>query len=552
MAKKVKLRLGEILTQQGLISKEQLNKALETKRPGQKLGDKLIESGAITEMQLMEVLQQQLGIPHVRLHNYKIDKSLLNLISREYARENLVLPLKKEHNKLIVAVSDPLDYFVFNDLRLSTGFVIEPAIATKDEIRQNILRQYEKENLAEQFELKHEPDTSRDLSLEEEASPVVKLLNQVIQQAVVEKASDIHIDPQEHHVIIRLRIDGALQTDQSLSKNIQSSLITRIKIMAGLDITEQKIPQDGRIKRKVEGRDIDMRVSTLPTIFGEKVVIRVLDIHSVSNDLADLGFDEKHLNDFIYMIEKPHGIVLLTGPTGSGKTSTMYGALTRLNREESNVITIEDPVEYQLDGINQIQVNPKVGLTFASGLRSILRQDPDIIMVGEIRDEDTANMAVRASITGHLVLSTLHTNNSIGAIDRLINIGVERFLVGTSLNGIVAQRLVRTICKDCIVEEIPTKREQEIFEKYGFYMEKVKRGKGCPTCHQTGYKGRTAIHEVLNIDDDIQWAILNNQTSLEIQSLAQEKGFTYLFEDGLKKVQRGLTTTEEILRVAVE
>ncbi|MGP4071709.1 GspE/PulE family protein [Piscibacillus sp. B03] len=552
MAKKVKLRLGEILTQQGLITQDQLNNALETKLPGQKLGDKLIESGDITEMQLMEVLQQQLGIPHVRLHNYNIDKTLLNLVSKDYARENLVLPLKKEQNKLVVAVSDPLDYFVFNDLRLSTGFIIEPAIATKDEIRQQILRHYEKEDLAEQFDLEHEPETSQDLTLEEESSPVVKLLNQVIQQAVVEKASDIHLDPHEHHVVIRLRVDGSLRTEQTLSKNIQSSLITRIKIIAGLDITEQKIPQDGRIKRKVEGREIDMRVSTLPTIFGEKVVIRVLDVQAVSNDLATLGFEEKHLDDFIKMIEKPHGIVLLTGPTGSGKTSTMYGALTRLNQEDVNIITIEDPVEYQLNGINQIQVNPKVDLTFASGLRSMLRQDPDIIMVGEIRDEDTANMAVRASITGHLVLSTLHTNDSIGAIDRLINIGVERFLVGTSLNGVVAQRLVRTICKDCITAEEPTKREQEIFSKYGVDIKQVKRGKGCPTCNQTGYRGRTAIHEVLTIDEDIQAAILNNQTSIDIQKIAREKGFTYLFEDGLRKVAQGLTTTEEVLRVAAE
>ncbi|TFB13898.1 type II/IV secretion system protein [Filobacillus milosensis] len=552
MAKKVKLRLGELLVQQGLITKEQLNNALDSKSPGQKLGDRLIETGDITEMQLMEVLQQQLGIPHVRLHKYEVDQSLLNLISKDYARENLVLPLKRDKNKLVVAVADPLDYFVFNDLRLSTGFVIEPVMATKDEIRQNVLKFYETENLAEQFEADYEVETRDDLSIEEEASPVVKLLNQIIQQAVVEKASDIHFDPHEHRIMIRLRIDGSLQTEQTLSRSIQSSLITRIKIMAGLDITESKIPQDGRIKRKVEGRDIDLRVSTLPTIFGEKVVIRVLDIHSVSNRLEDLGFHQKNLGDFIRMIEKPHGIVLLTGPTGSGKTSTMYAALTRLNREESNVITIEDPVEYQLSGVNQIQVNPKVNLTFASGLRSMLRQDPDIIMVGEIRDEDTANMAVRASITGHLVLSTLHTNDSVGAIDRLINIGVERFLVGTSLNGIVAQRLVRTICRDCVTEVEPTLREQEIFEKYGFQMTRVKKGRGCPTCNDSGYKGRTAIHEVLTIDDDIQAAILNNCSSIEIEKLARDKGFIYLFEDGLRRVRDGITTTEEVFRVAAE
>ncbi|RPF50563.1 GspE/PulE family protein [Aquisalibacillus elongatus] len=552
MANKVKLRLGEILVQQGLITKEQLNKALDEKKPGQKLGDKLIESGDLTEMQLMEVLQQQLGIPHVRLHNYNLDSSILSLVSKDYARENLVLPLRKENNKLVVAVADPLDYFVFNDLRLSTGFVIDPVMATKDEIRQNILRHYEQEDFSEQFDSPSTTETTEELTIEEESSPVVKLLNQMIQQAVVEKASDIHLDPQEHQLLIRLRIDGALRTEHTLSRNIQSSIITRIKIMASLNITEQKIPQDGRIKRKVEGRDIDMRVSTLPTIFGEKVVIRVLDIDSVSNELSELGFEKEHLNNFINMIEKPHGIVLLTGPTGSGKTSTMYGALTRLNQEESNILTIEDPVEYQLNGINQIQVNPKVDLTFATGLRSMLRQDPDIIMVGEIRDEDTANMAVRASITGHLVLSTLHTNDSVGSIDRLINIGVERFLVGTSLNGVVAQRLVRTICRDCVTEDSLTEREKEIFNKYSISIERIKRGKGCPTCNGTGYKGRTAIHEVLAIDDDIRSAILNNQTSVDIEKIARAKGFTYLFEDGLRKVEKGLTTTEEVLRVAAE
>ncbi|GEL78143.1 GspE/PulE family protein [Tenuibacillus multivorans] len=552
MAKKVKLRLGEILIEQGLMTKDQLNQALETKRTGQKLGDKLIELGMITEFQLVEVLQQQLGIPHVRLHHYDVDQSLVNLISKDYARENLVFPLKKDKNKLIVAVSDPLDYFVFNDLRLSTGFKIEPVMAIKDEIRQSILKYYEQEQIAEEFETLDEYEKVQDLTIEEEASPVVKLLNQVIQQAVVEKASDIHFDPQEHHIKVRFRIDGALQTVQTLSINVQSSMLTRIKIMAGLDITEQKVPQDGRIKRRIEERDIDLRVSTLPTIFGEKVVIRVLDIHAVSNQLEDLGFNSKHLQDFIDMIEKPHGIVLLTGPTGSGKTSTMYGALTRLNREESNIITIEDPVEYQLDGINQIQVNSKVDLTFSSGLRSILRQDPDIIMIGEIRDEETANMAVRASITGHLVLSTLHTNDSVGTINRLMNIGVERFLVGTSLNGVVAQRLVRTNCRDCLIEVEPTLREQEVFNKYGLNIKHIKKGKGCPTCKGTGYKGRTAIHEILTIDDDIQNAILNNKTSLEIENIAREKGFAYLFEDGLRKVKEGITTTQEVFRVATE
>ncbi|WP_027964167.1 GspE/PulE family protein [Halalkalibacillus halophilus] len=553
MAKKIKLRLGEILVQEGLITDDQLQLALKEKAPSQKLGDKLMEEAYITELQLVEVLQQQLGITHERLYNYSFDQSILNLIPKNFAKENKVIPLRREGNKLYVATSDPLDYFVMNDLRLTTGFKIEPVIVIRDELRQGILKLYEREDFSEQFEVERQQEERvPDLTAEEEASPVVKLMNQLIQQAVVEKASDIHVDPQEDQVMIRLRVDGALRNEQNLAKSVQSSLTTRIKIMAGLDITQQKVPQDGRIKRKVEGRDIDLRVSTLPTIFGEKIVIRVLDTMAVSNDLKEIGFEADNLEKFIRMIEKPYGIVLLTGPTGSGKTSTMYAALTRLNQEESNIITVEDPVEYELQGINQIQVNPQVGLTFASGLRSILRQDPDIIMVGEIRDSDTANMAVRASITGHLVLSTLHTNDSTGAINRLVNMDVEMFLVGSSLNGIVAQRLVRTLCRDCEQAEIPTAREQEIFRKYHINLSKVKRGKGCPTCNMTGYRGRTAIHEVLYIDDAIREAILDGKSKVEVERIATEQGFIRLFEDGLRKVEKGITTMEEVFRVAAE
>ncbi|GAA0450502.1 GspE/PulE family protein [Alkalibacillus silvisoli] len=552
MARKIKLRLGELLVREGLIDEGQLHHALNDKAPHQKLGDKLIEEGYITELQLVEVLQQQLGISHERLYNYAFDQSILNLIPKDFAIENSVIPLKREQNKLFVATSDPLDYFVLNNLRLQTGFKIEPTIATKDEIRQSIMKLYEREDLTEQFKETQPIKESEDLSLEEESSPVVKLMNQLIQQAVVEKASDIHIDPQEYQVLIRLRVDGTLRNEQTLAKSVQSSLITRIKIMANLDITQQRIPQDGRIKRVVEGRNVDLRVSTLPTIFGEKVVIRVLDTMSVSNRLEDIGFETHNLAQFKEMIEKPYGIVLLTGPTGSGKTSTMYAALTHLNKEQSNLITVEDPVEYELEGVNQIQVNSQVGLTFATGLKSILRQDPDIIMVGEIRDSETANMAVRASITGHLVLSTLHTNDSTGAINRLVNMDVEMFLVGSSINGVVAQRLVRTICKDCKVERELNHLEKEVFNKYNFNIKKVEKGEGCPTCNMTGYLGRTAIHEVLLVDEQIREAILDGQSKVEIEKVAKEQGFTPLFEDGLCKVERGVTTLEEVFRVAAE
>ncbi|WP_411954907.1 GspE/PulE family protein [Alkalibacillus sp. S2W] len=552
MPRKQRLRIGELLKQEGFINDQQLSQALEEKSPDQKLGDKLIQESYITELQLIEVLQQQLDISHERLNNYPFDRSILNLVPKQFAIDNSVIPLKRDGNQLYVATADPLDYFVINNLRLQTGFKIEPVIAIKDEIRQSIMKMYEREDFTDEFAEQAPKEQRQDLSLEEESSPVVKLMNQLIQQAVVEGASDIHVDPQEEQVVVRLRVDGALRHEQFLAKSVQSSLTTRIKIMANLDITQQKIPQDGRIKRLVEGRDVDLRVSTLPTIFGEKVVIRVLDTMSVSNRMDQIGFEPDNLNKFRTMIEKPYGIVLLTGPTGSGKTSTMYAALTHLNEEESNLITLEDPVEYELEGVNQIQVNSNVGLTFASGLRSILRQDPDIIMVGEIRDGETANMAVRASITGHLVLSTLHTNDSTGAINRLVNMDVEMFLVGTSVNGIVAQRLVRMICQDCETTRPTSQLERDVFNRYGIDLDEVKKGSGCATCNNTGYRGRTAIHEVLLIDEVIREAILDGKTKIEIERIAKQQGFTRLFEDGLRKVERGETTLEEVYRVASE
>ncbi|WP_306976570.1 GspE/PulE family protein [Alkalibacillus salilacus] len=550
--RKQRLRIGELLKQEGFINDQQLSQALEEKSPDQKLGDRLIQESYITELQLIEVLQQQLDISHERLNNYPFDRSILNLVPKQFAIDNNVIPLKRDGNRLYIATADPLDYFVINNLRLQTGFKIEPVIAIKDEIRQSIMKMYEREDFTDEFDEEAPKEHRQDLSLEEESSPVVKLMNQLIQQAVVEGASDIHVDPQEEQVVVRLRVDGALRNEQFLAKSVQSSLTTRIKIMANLDITQQKIPQDGRIKRLVEGRDVDLRVSTLPTIFGEKVVIRVLDTMSVSNRMDQIGFEPDNLNKFRTMIEKPYGIVLLTGPTGSGKTSTMYAALTHLNEEESNLITLEDPVEYELEGVNQIQVNSNAGLTFASGLRSLLRQDPDIIMVGEIRDGETANMAVRASITGHLVLSTLHTNDSTGAINRLVNMDVEMFLVGTSVNGIVAQRLVRTICEDCETTRPISQLERDVFNRYGIDLDEVKKGSGCATCNNTGYRGRTAIHEVLLIDEAIREAILDGKTKIEIERIAKQQGFTRLFEDGLRKVERGETTLEEVYRVASE
>ncbi|MRG87491.1 GspE/PulE family protein [Salinibacillus xinjiangensis] len=550
---KKNMRLGDLLVESSILTQEQLDEALQDKSTDQKLGDILVQKGFVTELQLIEVLEFQLGIPRVTLYNYPIDTSLLKMVPKEFARRNLVIPIKKEENKLFVAMADPMDYFVINDLRLSTGFTIEPFIATKDDIIRSVSKFYDVDDFAKDIVSTEQDDQGFDTTdVEDEDSPVVKLVNQLLQQAVVQQASDIHIDCQETKVHIRFRVDGKLRSERSLPKHVQGSLITRIKIMANLDITEQRVPQDGRIKLSLEHRQIDLRISTLPTIYGEKIVIRLLDLSMAQNDIDHIGFEQDNLEKFKKMIHQPHGIVLLTGPTGSGKSSTMYSALTHLNEESDNIITVEDPVEYQVEGINQIQVNPNVGLTFAAGLRAILRQDPDIIMIGEIRDKETADMAVRASITGHLVFSTLHTNNSLGTINRLKDMGVELFLIASSLNGVVSQRLVRKICRDCKQEKEPTEREKEIFAKYGVSVEKVYQGEGCPTCNMTGYRGRTAIHEVLVIDDHIRQALLNNESTIAIRDIAVENGLKFLIKDGIEKVKKGTTTTEEILRVALD
>ncbi|WP_243292070.1 ATPase, T2SS/T4P/T4SS family [Bacillus sp. FJAT-47783] len=545
-------RLGDLLVNSGMITEEQLQQALAEKEPGQKLGDVLLQKGYITELQLVEVLEFQLGIPHVSLYNYPFDISLTKLITKDFAKRNSVIPLKKEGGKLFVAMVDPMDYFVINDLRLTTGFTIEPVIATKDDIIRSLNKLYDIEEFDEEWMEDHMIANTAVENIEDGDSPIVKLVNQLIQQAIVQNASDIHLDPQEQKIVVRFRVDGTLRTERLLPKQIQAHLITRVKIMANLNITEQRLPQDGRIKVDLDFRKVDLRISTLPTIFGEKIVIRILDFGSTINDIEQLGFSNENLARFMQMLKKPHGIILITGPTGSGKTSTMYSALNILNDEKHNIITIEDPVEYQIDGINQIQINPKIGLTFATGLRAILRQDPNIIMIGEIRDLETAEMAIRAAMTGHLVFSTLHTNDAIGTIGRLKDLGIEPFLIGSSLSGVLSQRLIRKICRDCKESVEPSEREKQIFSQHGINLHHVYRGKGCPTCHMTGYKGRTAIHEVLEMSEEIRNGILNVAQMSEIRDIAIKNGFNFLFEDGLMKVAEGITTTEELLRVALE
>jgi type IV pilus assembly protein PilB len=550
--KQTRRRLGDLLIESGLLTADQLKATLKEKPAEQKLGDALLHRGYITEQQLIEVLEFQLGIPHISLYRYPFDTSLFTLIPKETAKRNLVIPLKKEGDKLFVAMSDPMDFYTIDDLRLSTGFQIETAIATKDDIIRAINKYYDiDEGFEELIGQEYALETVKEEKITEADSPIVRLVNQLLSNAGTSKASDIHIDPQETKVVIRYRIDGMLRVERVLPKHMQNVLTARIKIMANLDITENRVPQDGRFKVNLDFHPVDLRVSTMPTVYGEKIVLRLLDMGSTLNDINKLGFNSLNLSRFNNMITRPNGIVLITGPTGSGKSSTLYAALNKLNSDEVNIITIEDPVEYQIEGINQIQVNPNVGMTFAAGLRSILRQDPNIIMVGEIRDKETAEVAVRASLTGHLVLSTLHTNDALTSVSRLIDMGVEPFLVASSLSGVVSQRLVRKVCRDCAESYAPTKRELDIFSKRGIEIAEVWRGRGCASCNMTGYRGRIAIHEVLAMNEELRRAIMNEEPVTKLREIAVKNKTIFLIDDGLLKVKQGMTSTEEVLRVAI-
>ncbi|SHF78850.1 GspE/PulE family protein [Ornithinibacillus halophilus] len=535
-------RLGDLLQEAGLVTEEQINETLENKKDNQKLGDSLLERGYITERQLIEVLEFQLGIPHVSLYQYPIDERVLGFVSREFAQDNVIMPLRIQENEMMIAMKDPMDYYVIDDLELSTGLSISPVIATKDDILYAINKYYYK-NDGEM--------TTEETADTVDESPVINLLDQILTTGVQLKASDIHIDPQEAAVNVRYRIDGQLRSEKTIPKQLQNSLVARIKILADLNITQTRLPQDGRIKTTVGVTPVDLRISSLPTVHGEKVVIRILDLSSALLKLSELNFSEQNKEKYKHLISQPSGLVLITGPTGSGKTSTLYASINQMNEENVNIVTVEDPVEYQMEGVNQVQVNSAVGLTFANGLRSILRQDPNIIMVGEIRDQETAEIAIRASLTGHLVLSTLHTNSALDAIPRLTDMGIEPYLVVSSLNGVVAQRLVRKICRDCVTEREPTVMEKEIFYYNGVDVETVSYGKGCSSCHHRGYRGRIAVHEVVVIDDTIKTMLLNNRSIGDIRNYAKQDGMQFLIHDGLEKVKQGLTTIEEIMQVSI-
>jgi Type II secretory pathway, ATPase PulE/Tfp pilus assembly pathway, ATPase PilB len=549
----IKKRLGDLLVESAIISEEQLQKALqEQSKSKQKLGDLLIAQGYITEQQLIEVLEFQLGIPHVSLYKYQIDPEITQIIPESMAKRYQAIPLHKDGGKLMVAMADPLDYFAIEELRMSTGFRIEPAISSKDELQRAIARHYGLQDSMSQMMIDlPTQEEIRETEITDEDSPVVRLVNQMIQQAVQLRASDIHVDPGEASVTIRYRIDGVLRTERAIPKQMQGFITARLKIMSKLNIAERRLPQDGRMKMQFEFKTVDIRVSSLPTIHGEKIVLRLLDMSTGVKAVDQLGFNNHNIKVFKEMIERPYGILLITGPTGSGKTTTLYSALSHLNEEDTNIITVEDPVEYQLDGINQVQVNPTIGLTFATGLRSILRQDPNVVMVGEIRDTETAEIAIRASLTGHLVLSTLHTNDSVSSITRFRDMGVEPYLIASSLIGVVAQRLVRRVCNDCKESHEPTDQERLFLRSRGIQADRLYRGSGCGNCGSTGYRGRVAIHEVLHINNEIRELITFSGSLGELREAAAKQGMIQLMDDGLDKVTRGITTLQEVLRETV-
>lgn len=548
-------KLGDLLIDAGLISTEQLMDALNIqKNSGEKLGEVLTKGGLVTEKQIIEVLEFQLGIPHMNLEKYYIDPDIPNLISEDLARRDILIPVSKKGNLLMVAMADPLNIFAIDDVKIATGLAVEPVISTKNGILSAIDEYYGKQNAEkaiEDFKRQYQVDdidNIDDAILDEiNNAPVVRLVNSIIKQAVKSKASDIHIEPFENKIRVRFRIDGDLQEIMTPAKATHSAIVTRIKIMGKMNIAEKRLPQDGRVEISMDGREIDLRISILPTVYGEKIVIRLLDRSSFLMTRSQLGFTNHNLELLDNIMKSPNGIILVTGPTGSGKTTTLYTLLRELNRVDRNIITVEDPVEYRLNGINQVAVNVKAGLTFANALRSILRQDPDIIMIGEIRDAETAQIAVRAAITGHLVLSTMHTNDTASTVTRLTDMGIEPYLVSSSVVGVIAQRLVRKICSDCKVKYQPTEAEKDILR-----IDKdieLYRGKGCSYCNNTGYKGRTSIHEIMPIGKELRIQIDNRESIDALRETAIKHGTSSLRENCEELVIKGVTTIEELLRV---
>jgi type IV pilus assembly protein PilB len=568
-------RLGEILVKENLITPDQLKQALDhQKMNGGRLGSSLIKLGFVQDDDITQVLSRQYGVPSINLKFYEVESAVIKLIPQETAVRYQVVPLSRVGATLTIAMTDPTNVFALDDIKFMTGFNVEPVVASENDVNEAIQKFYGDSSSGEELskvmkDLTGEDAAALEITGEEEEldaaaleraaeeAPIIKLVNLILTDAVKRGASDIHVEPYEKELRVRLRMDGILQTVMTPPLKLKDAMTSRVKIMAKLDISEKRLPQDGRIMLKYvrdgKKKDLDFRVSTVPTIHGEKIVLRLLDKENLRLDMTKLGFEPESLTRFEHEILKPYGMVLVTGPTGSGKTNTLYSAISRLNTVETNIMTAEDPVEFQLTGVNQVQMKDQIGLNFAAALRSFLRQDPNIILVGEIRDFETAEIAVKAALTGHLVLSTLHTNDAPSTISRLMNMGIEPFLVATSVNLICAQRLVRRVCTSCKEElEVP----QQALLDAGFTADDAKKvkvweGKGCSTCNNTGYKGRVGLYEVMELNDELRELVLVGASALELKKKALELGMITLRRSGLIKVAAGMTTLEEVVRETV-
>ncbi len=568
-------QLGEILLKSNIITQEQLDKALqEQKATGGRLGEHLIKLGYCTEDDILDCLSQQYGVPSINLRNFEIDESIIRLIPADVVRKYQFIPVSKTGATLTVAMNDPTNVFAMDDITFITGYRVEPVVASEGALREAIDRYYgtthsielkkviddlssvEEAAALEVLEEEEELDVAT-LEAGAEEAPVVRLVNLILTDAIKRGASDIHLEPYERSYRVRFRIDGILYEIMNPPMKLKEAITSRIKILSKLDIAEKRLPQDGRIKLKMKlsgkRKELDFRVSTIPTLHGEKVVLRLLDKENLQLDMTKLGFEKPSLKKFEEAIFRPYGMVLVTGPTGSGKTNTLYSAISRINTTEVNIMTAEDPVEFQLPGVNQVQMKESIGLNFAAALRSFLRQDPNIVLVGEIRDFETAEIAIKAALTGHLVLSTLHTNDAPSTINRLMNMGIEPFLVATSVNLICAQRLVRRICSKCKEpEDVPIQALLNVgFSEAEATEIQIYHGRGCDICNNTGYKGRVGLFEVMKVTDDVRELILSGASAVELRRKAIEEGMITLRQSGLQKIKEGVTTIEEVVRESV-
>ncbi len=547
-----KMRLGEILVSEGLVSENDIESALRLqKNSGKRLGDILVGQGLVTYDEMLHAVKNQLNVPLVDLDEVHIRQETLSLMPERLARKYEALPIRVDNGQLTVAMSDPSNYFAIEDIRMATGYVVRPAISSREKVLRSIEKHYGTEkakNAAESFRRAATTRSTMVRTAEGNSTdaPVVRFIDTVLENAVMNKASDIHIEPGEKELRVRYRIDGFLEEMLRTDMGIHEPVVSRIKIMSNLNISEKRVPQDGRFLYRNGSSSIDMRVSIVPGIYGEKMVIRLLGRDDSLLDLNSLGFTELERESIGRMIRRPYGMVLLCGPTGSGKTTTLYSFMKEVNDSRKNIVTIEDPVEYNLEGINQMQVNNRVGFTFATGLRSILRQDPDIVLVGEVRDDETAEISVRAALTGHLVFSTIHTNNAAATITRLRDMGIEEFLLSSTIAGVISQRLVRRVCQVCSKKTPATEVEKKLLSVTGDIL--LSRAEGCPVCGMKGYKGREAVFEVMEVGEEIRNLIASGASDMEIEKHSRAAGMRTLRESCLAKVFEGTTTMEELIR----